>query len=220
MGRFKFLCSVILVITVPVFVLTLSQNLTFRLPDVYLYYFNDSQVLSKIYTSLTNAEMADAIADFMNSHNPVEFQVFEPTGYDELAIFDVGDSYFMMVLKRLMDISGILCVVALILTVAIYILFLKNEEKTVLRSRFKIWGILSAALLCLQGAAICLPGMRAMTFRFLGLRVLPEDSRLQIILNGDYWQTAGVFLSLIGVIILALLIYIHYRLTKPPRIFY
>ena len=91
MGRFKYICSIVLIISVPIMLITLSLNIVFRLPDGYLFYFNDSQVLDKLYTSLTNSEMASAIAEFMNKINPSEFQVEEFTGYDKLGIFDAGD---------------------------------------------------------------------------------------------------------------------------------
>lgn len=226
MGKLKRFCSIIIVITVPLFVLTLSHSVLLRLPDVYLYYFNDSQVVGQIYTSLTNSEMADAISGFMNTFNPTEFQVFEDTGYDLQGIFDAADSAYMLMLKRLLDIGTVLCVVSLILTVAIYFAILRNEDKDekegkeVLRGRFRLSAVISAVLIGLQGAALYMEGMRTNLFRFLGLRALPEDSLLLVILGGDFWKIAAVFVTLIAIVVLLVCIYLNYRLTRPPRLFY
>ena len=220
MDRFKFICSIILVITVPIVIITLSQNIIFRLPDVYLFYFNDSQVVGSIYTSLTGSEIADGIAGFFNSFRPAEFQIYEDTGYDLQGIFDSGDSYNMLILKRGLDVSCILGVAALIFTVAIYIFFLKKEEKKTLRKTFRISLGISVVLIFAQAVVMSADNLRAVTCKLLGLRTLAEDSNLLAILGGDFWNMAVYFITGMAVIVLLLVTYANYRLTKPPRIFY
>ena len=220
MGRFKFICSIIVVITVPIVIITLSQNIIFRLPDVYLFYFNDSQVIDNIYTSLTNSEMADGIAGFFNSFHPSEFQIYEDTGYDLQGIFDSGDSYNMLILKRALDICGILGIVALILTVAVYIFFLKEDEKKLLRNSFRISTGISVLLIAAQAVLMAVSQFRDGVCRLMGLRTLSDSSNLAIILGEDFWDMAGYFVTGMALIVLLIAIYTNYRLTKPPRIFY
>ena len=220
MGRFKFICSIIVVITVPIVIITLSQNIIFRLPDVYLFYFNDSQVIDNIYTSLTNSEMADGIAGFFNSFHPSEFQIYEDTGYDLQGIFDSRDSYNMLILKRALDICGILGIVALILTVAVYIFFLKEDEKKLLRNSFRISTGISVLLIAAQAVLMAVSQFRDGVCRLMGLRTLSDSSNLAIILGEDFWDMAVYFVTGMALIVLLIAIYTNYRLTKPPRIFY
>ena len=99
MGKFKIPYQLILLITVPVLIVSLSLAAPFRMPDVYNFYFNDSQVTNLLYTEYTNSEIADVIADFMGSFNPEEFQIYEDTGYDMQGIFSDEDSSNMLNLK-------------------------------------------------------------------------------------------------------------------------
>ncbi len=220
MGRFKTLSSIIIVIMIPVLVITLSLNIGFRLPDVYLFYFNDSRVVDGLYTSLSSTEMADALADFMNSFRPEEFQVMEDTGYDQLGIFDGRDSYNMLMLKSVIDITSMLCVVALILLVIIYAVNIKNDEKKVLRIAFWPAAGLTVILSGLLFMAVHLENIREGLFRLIGMRTWADGSKLAELLSGDFWGMMAIFLLAISLILTGLVAYLHYRLTRPPRIFY
>ena len=70
MDRLKNVSQIVLMIAIPILILTLSQNIIYRLPDAYLYYFNDSQCLDEIYVSMSNSEMADALTDLLNTFRP------------------------------------------------------------------------------------------------------------------------------------------------------
>ena len=119
MKALRMLCSILVVFTTAICMITAAQNLTLRAADVYLFYFNDSGAVDRIYTGLSNSEMADGIADFMNSWRPQEFQVYEDTGYDLQGIFTEEESDSMMLVKKWLDISLALCIVSLIISVAI-----------------------------------------------------------------------------------------------------
>lgn len=220
MSRFKMICSVVLVISVVMVTVCLGQSVIFRTPDAYQFYFNDSQCVDRLYTSLTSSEMADEIASFMNSFRPEEFQVNDNTGYDELPIFDSRDSYNMVVLKKTVDISGIFCVVGLILMVAVYIWFLREDEKKLLRRAHLIGAGISLAVIAVQAAVMSAPGLRTSWYRLWGMRAAAADSRLAMIMGDAFWSSFTVFLTGMCLIILLVLTYINYRITRPPRIFF
>lgn len=219
-SRFKMICSVVLVISVVMVTVCLGQSVIFRTPDAYQFYFNDSQCVDRLYTSLTSSEMADEIASFMNSFRPEEFQVNDNTGYDELPIFDSRDSYNMMVLKKTVDISGIFCVVGLILMVAVYIWFLREDEKKLLRRAHLIGAGISLSVIAVQAAVMSAPGLRTSWYRLWGMRAAAADSRLAMIMGDAFWSSFTVFLTGMCLIILLVLTYINYRITRPPRIFF
>lgn len=128
MKALRMLCSILVVFTTAICMITAAQNLTLRTADVYLFYFNDSGAVDRIYTGLSNSEMADGIADFMNSWRPQEFQIYEDTGYDLQGIFTEEESDSMMLVKKWLDISLALCIVSLIISVAIDIWMVQSDH--------------------------------------------------------------------------------------------
>jgi len=222
LGRLKRFCSVILVILIPVLIITLSINVVFRLPDAYLFHFNDSQSVDRLYVNLSSSEMADAISSFMNQFHPYpeEFQVEENTGYDMIGIFDSRDSYNMLVLKRALDISGIFCIVSLLLVAAIHIFFIREEEKKLLRNSFRVGAAVSLALIGVEAFVFSAEHVREGLLRLLGTRTPAEDSNLQMTLGEEFWSIMVVFLTVISLVVFGICTYANHRLTRPPRIFF
>lgn len=222
MGRLKRFCSIILVILIPVLIVTLSLNMVFRLPDAYLFHFNDSQCVDKLYVSLNNSEMADAISGFMNTFFPYpeEFQVQEDTGYDWIGIFDSRDSYNMLVLKRALDISGLICLVSAILTGAIYVLLIREQEKKLLRKSFNAGGAASLLLIGAEMFVMSADNVRSNFLRMLGQRSPAADSNLEILMGEGFWGVMLVFLLLVTLVVFGIAVYVSYRVTRPPRIFF
>ena len=54
MKALRMLCSILVVFTTAICMITAAQNLTLRAADVYLFYFNDSGAVDRIYTGLSN----------------------------------------------------------------------------------------------------------------------------------------------------------------------
>ena len=222
MNRLKTVSRIILIIAIPILILTLGQNLIYRMPDAYLYYFNDSQCLDKLYLSMSNSEMADALTDLLNTFrpDPDQFNIYVDTGYDQLGILDSRDTYNLLMMKNALDLSALLCGAALILTAAGFFFLLRNDEKKKLRISFQIGAFLSGVLLAVQ--AVCLPAetLRGRIFTMIGIRPFHEDSILQIMMGDGFWTMMTIFLTLAGILILGIGAYLQYRLTRPPRIFY
>ena len=180
----------------------------------------NSRCVDRLYTSLTSSQMADEITGFMNSFRPETFQVHDFTGYDELPIFDSRDSYNMMVLKRMVDVSSIFCVIGIILMVFNYIWLVREEEMKLIRNSFRIGASISAAVIVLQAVVLSAGGLRDSYMRIWGMRTPAEDSKLEMIMGDDFWAICTVFLTVISLIILAVLIYINRRIIRPSRIFF
>lgn len=220
MKVFNSICSVLVIFTAAALILTASQNLLFRSAEVYGFYFNDSRAVSKVYTDLTSSEMADRISGFMNSWRPEKFEVLEDTGYDMENVFNDEESVNMMAAKRVLDISGIVCIISLILTVAIYVHLLKRKRKKVLRDTFRIsLGLVTAGIVA-ETSLMSTNGGRSRVMEALNMIDLGEDSQITILLGADFLNMAAIFLIVLTLIIAGVCTYINYVLTKPPRIFY
>ena len=220
MRQFNYVCSFLLVITLSVFIITAGQNITARTSGTYLYYFNDTRAVDSLGAEYTSSQMADEIAGFMNSWRPDEFQVYENTGYDMQGIFSAKDSDNMLKAKTAMDISLIICLVSLIITVSIYVYFLKNDFKLVLRKRLKAVWIVTAVLLAFEGFLLMSGKGVKWLASFIGLGPLSDNSLLSVILSEDFVNMSSFFVIAYTIVAAIALSYLTYVLTKPPRIFY
>ena len=208
------------IFTSAAFILTASWNLLFRSAKVYGFYFNDTSAVSRVYTELTGSEMADKIADFMSSWRPEKFEILEDTGYDMENVFNEEEGVNMMAAKNALDISGIVCIISLILTVSIYVFLLKRKKKKALADGFKVsLGLVGAGVVA-ETALMSTNGGRSRVMDILGMIDLGEDSQLTILLGADFFDMAALFLIALTLIVSAVCIYVNHVLTKPPRLFY
>lgn len=220
MKKFNIFCSLIVIFTMTIAIVALAQNITVRTTATYTYYFNDTYVVSDVSGEYVNSEMSGMIADFFNSWNPDEFQIYEDTGYDIEGIFDERDSHNMLAIKRALDISFVLGLVSIIITVAIYRYFLKNDYKPVLRNRYKISAVLVTVILIAEMVLLNTKKGMAIIFDTLGLVKLEADSNLMTLLGGDFIGLADNFLFGITLIVFIAVTYIVHVLTKAPKIFF
>ena len=220
MKIFRVICSVLVILTTSLCIVTAAQNITLRTSDIYLFYFNDSGAVDRIYTDLTNSEMADGIAGFMNSFRPKEFQIYEDTGYDMQGIFESEESDSMMLVKKWLDISLIVCLVSLILTAAIWFWLLREGYKKLLRGRTYISIALSGVLIAGSFIFVSTHNGRLWLADQIGLVIPEETTTLTILLGNDFISMADTFYVIIALILLAVSTYVLLRLTRLPRIFY
>ena len=220
MKIFNRICSIIVIFTAALFILSFSQNLLFRSVDVYNFYFNDSRAVDRVYTNLTSREMAEEIAGFMNSWRPEKFEVLEDTGYDMESVFTEEESVNMMAAKRLMDISCVVCIVSMIATVAIYVHFLRDGKKKVLSDMFKVSIFLVLGGIIAEIWLMATNEGRSRVMELTGMIDLGEEAQIAILLGSDFLNMAAIFLVVLTIVVLAVCTYVNRVLTKPPRIFY
>lgn len=220
MKIFNRICSIIVIFTAALFILSFSQNLLFRSADVYNFYFNDSRAVDRVYTNLTSREMAEEIAGFMNSWRPEKFEVLEDTGYDMESVFTEEESVNMMAAKRLMDISCVVCIVSMIATVAIYVHFLRDGKKKVLLDMFKVSIFLVLGGIIAEIWLMATNEGRSRVMELTGMIDLGEEAQIAILLGSDFLNMAAIFLVVLTIVVLAVCTYVNRVLTKPPRIFY
>ena len=221
MRKFNFFCSVVLVITLAIFTITLAQNITLRGSATYTFYFNDTGIVDSVTDEYTNSQMSKEISRFMNSWRPEEFQVREDTGYDMQGIFDEDESYNMMCVKKWVDISLILCIVSFILTAAIYwYMIVKEDEKKMLRRGFRIAAAIGTGISAAEVFLFLSNRGRHFLADSMNMITLPEDAKLLTVLGPEFMSTAVIFLIIVSTAVFGVAIYVNYRLTRPPRIFY
>lgn len=219
MKKLNIVWSIVVIFTMSFFTVSLTQNILLRSSETYGFYFNDSQAVAGIYTSITPMEMADEISGFMGSWRPEEFQVYEDTGYDLLGIFSEDDGYNMLVIKKLLDIGTLIGIGSFIITCIIYFYFLKDGKKKVLRDRYWMSLGLSIILVAIQSFIVSTNLGRQYAFNILKLRELGEESTLTMLLGKQFMSMSTIFFIVIFAMVCGIITYIVVKLTKPPRIF-
>lgn len=220
MRKFNYFCSFLIVLTITLFIVTFGPNAAARTSGTYLFHFNENRVVNYVITDFTNTEMSNALAKCMNSFNPDEFQIYEDTGYDMEGIFDEIESKNMLNAKFALDISLIVCILSLIISVAIIVYFLKNNFKLVLRKRLKVVSAITAVLIAAEGFIMFTEKGNMLLKSVLDFQPLEKESNLRMLLGGEFVPMFGVFSLLYGLVIFAAVVYIIRFLTRPPRIFY
>lgn len=220
MHKFNYLCSIILVITLPLMIVILSSNLILRVSETYNFHFNDSQVVSEIPYNVTGGELSSEISSYWSSFDDEDFQVYEKNGNYKDPIFETDEQQAMKKAKNILNIelaAGFLC---LVIAAAIYIYLWKNQFLEALRKRYTAGAVITIVLLVLQAVFWMIRPFRLWAYTtFIGVE-LTKDSTLAIILGDPFFKTYLLFATILGGAILALLTYINYNLTKPTRIFY
>ncbi|HKM28064.1 MAG TPA: hypothetical protein VJY37_00115 [Anaerovoracaceae bacterium] len=220
MRKFNFICSILIVVMVPLMIVTLSANLTLRIPDSYKYYFNDSEILDEIPYYIGQNDMASAFSSYFNAFNDDPFQVYEDNGMFQDPIYDSQDVHAMKKYKRVMTATAGATIVFLILSLAIFIYLYRKGFKAALRNRYKLILPLSVILMAGHGLVFALESIRHWMYaKFIGVK-LAEDSLLQQVLGGDFFGTYIMFSTIIGAAIIGVLTYVVFTMTKPPRIFF
>ena len=220
MRRFNYFCSILLVIVMPLMIVIMTSNITLRTPDLYQYHFNDSEIMNDFGYDISEESMSKEISDFLISIKYEKFQVYEDNGIYQDPVFDSLDSNAMRKARNVLNIElgiGILC---LLLTLAIYLYFLKSGFKKALRNRFKI--IIPLTFVIIIGQAICWVSkpIRSWFYAKLIGVTLAKDSGLAMILGAGFTNTVAQFITIIGILFLVITWYICWIFIKPPRIFY
>lgn len=220
MRKLNIVLSIIIIFTITVFSLTIVPNLVFRTSSVYSFYFNDTRVVEKLYTSRTADEMADEISGYINSFSDVPFRVYEDTGYDLENIFTDDEGFNMQVMKRVLDKLLYLSLACLLFSIIVYAHFLRENKKKVLRDRYYISLVLTIAGTIFEFATIMSTTGQAKMISLLGLIELPPNNYLSILVGEAFLGTAIKFLLVASIIVIAVSTYIVMKLTKPDRIFF
>lgn len=221
MHKFNYFCSIVLTITLPLMIFILSSNLVLRVPAIYTYHYNDSQVIDEIPYYVTGSQMADGIASYWSSFSGEAFQVYEKNGTYQDPIFDEAEQQVMQKAKRILNIELAAGVLLLAITLAIYIYLYRSGFRDALRNRSRVGLALALVLLIAHGVCWHIKGYRLWLYAHLIGIELPEESTTLVTVLGDpFFKTYVIFASIFGASMLAVICYVNHLLTKPSRIFY
>ncbi len=208
-----------LLISLPIMVVTLGGNIVFRISSTYVYHFNDTQVAASTGFGISEREFADEITGYFNSFGIHDFQIYEKNGEFEDPVFERGDITAMGTLKYALDISLLLCVLSIFITIGIYILLHTKGRKAATR-HFGFGAIIIALILVL--IEVILINTKSVQGFFiknvLGIN-LPNESTVRVLLESPFEKTVTLFILIISFGMITVFTYVHYIMTKESRMF-
>lgn len=220
MKRIKYLYSGIYAITLPILIILLAFNITFRTSEVYSYYFNDSQSIDYTTLDVTSNELADSFASFLNDLFSSEVDITENSGYEDDPIFDDVEGEVLLQMKTVLTSSFIIAFGLLIIDIIMFIILHRREEDELLFKVTKTDIIATLILSLASGITFATQSVsQAIYDKYINIQ-LPKDSVLTTLFSkGSFSQVADVCYIGIGIILLALVFYIVWTITKPEKIF-
>lgn len=105
MKKLNYIWCVLLAIALPVMIMLLSSNIVLRVSETYVYHFNDSQAVDRLYTDVTGSQFAKEITSYFNSFGSKDFQVYEKNGRFKDAFFNKADILAMKKARKDLNLS-------------------------------------------------------------------------------------------------------------------
>lgn len=199
----------VLVIGLPIAVLFLSINLTFRAPQTYSYYFTKSNVIKEIPFKIQNEDITDVIVRYMQ-HRSDKFQLMENSEYKPNRVFNQRDAKTMKLLRISLDIMMAVAVIAAAISTYVYVRLYKRKEKELLRYRLADSRVLFGVMLVFGLTAVFISPVRKVLLRtFFGVRFPNEDVLVTVTEHGIF-QYFSIFAAAISLVLMVLL----WRLEK------
>lgn len=220
MRRLSFVFYIILVLSISFFNVIFSYNVILRVPETYIYHFNDSQATYNISANITGGDIADEIASYFNSPFIKEFQIYEKNGNFKDPIFEKKETEIMKKSKKILGVSAFAGIVLFVVSILTYIYLMKNTSKSKLRKTgYAAIGI-SALLQIISVVCLNIDAIRKSIYgTVIGIST-GKDSLLNLLIGSPFEATVSIFSSIITGIFIGIFVYIHYKITKEEHIFY
>jgi hypothetical protein len=131
----------LLILAIPLTCILTAVNLSARLPDVYRYEFNRSEIVNEMGLGVTNDELARFFSQYMLG----KLDDFQYTDVKrDRPIFGIGEAVFMDRLRSLLNMSLVCLMCAVFLILFTYVFLLRQNRKEAVRLAYKAGAVLYA----------------------------------------------------------------------------
>lgn len=210
---------ILLIIIIPFTSIFAAMNLTWRLPDLYRYEFNRSEVTSEVNLSVSSDTLANFFSEYMLGKLD-GFQLTAEYRGRERAVFGQGEASVMEQFRGVLNITFILLCVMFVAIILLYIYLLRNKHKEELRFAYKVGSIVYIAVMALFCIVLSIGSLREKIFD-LGLAYsFGEDDILQEMLSVSFLHESLLAVTVISLILMVVGGSITWNLSKPERIFW
>jgi hypothetical protein len=210
--------AIIIIISTPIAIISLANNLTTRMPDLYQYEFKSTEILGTLAIERSEDEMGQFFSEFMTGKTE-KFQIVYQFGDNTDNLFTNNEQITMTKLKRTSDeILGV-GIIALILFLISYFLLYKQSLKILLRKTFlKVVVHFSILITIITLCAFTSPLIDS-AYRFIFNYEIESFMALPKLLPTSFFVHSLLTTVIISIIGMLILWYFTWKITKPRRIF-
>lgn len=220
MKRLNYILYVILAVSISFFIVIFSYNAILRVPETYIYHFNDSQVTYNLNTKTTGTEFSREICSYLDSPQKNEFQVYEKNGKFNDPLFVKKEVEIMRKAKKILTISAIIGMLFFIISIAGYVYLLKNGSKSKLKRASNFAIFLAVAMQIVMAIILNVDAIKKAVYNlFIGVNP-GKESLLAELVGSPFEVVVCVFATIIMAILIGVFVYINKKLIKDDRIFY
>lgn len=211
--------AAILVIALPVLALCLSLNMVMRMPDVYQYVFKSTEQLDELNLFVDSDGFGDKLSSQMSFGNPNWKIVADDEGEYKIDFFSEKDMQILMALRKSLDTSAIFGTFALILLAFASFSLKDIDEGTFMRRAVKRSCFVYAGAFATQIIIFAVNIAMGFSSWDAWLASLEGSKNFYEVYTVLIMKYLYVSWLIVGMIIMILMVYGLFKLTKPRRIF-
>ncbi len=210
---------IILSIIMPFAIIILSSNLVLRLPEMYVYHFNDTRAPSYASSQISGSEFAGYITGYFNSPTQKDLQIYEQNGTYKDSLLENDEIEVMHRAKHLMTVGLAAGTALMAISVALFIYLHRIST----RKGMRISGNTALCITVVELIAVLIlvnnEGMRSALYRmFIGTQ-LNDDAVIKILLSSPLETSFTIFEGVLASVMTAVWMYINIVTTKEKRLF-
>lgn len=195
-----------------------SLNILYRIPDFFRFEFDRLEVSKSLDLGISDADLGGFFSNFM-MHGKSEFSLIAEYQGIQRELFNDMEAGMMANFRFLLDILLIVCIVSLILTVGIIVIFQFNKMSRQLRLSQNIGLIIY--IVVMVGITVYFnvyTGDAALSTVFTGVE-FKHDDLLPQMFDERFTLESTIAICVISLIILMLIRYAVWKLTEQKGIF-
>ncbi|MBK5246566.1 MAG: hypothetical protein JJE49_04760 [Peptostreptococcaceae bacterium] len=210
--------TIILVISIPVSIICLANNLTTRMPDLYQYELKSTEILNDLAVEKNEDEMGQFFSDYMLGKTE-KFQIEYQFGENTDNLFTSDEQKTMEKFKSSSNLILFAGLIALFFSLVSYFLIYKQNLKALLRRTFLKAAILFAAFVGAITLATCLSPLIKIQYAFLFDYEIKTFLVLPKLLPESFFIHSALTTVGISIIMMLIIGYFTWKITKSRRIF-
>ena len=210
--------TIILVISMPVSIICLANNLTTRMPDLYQYELKSTEVLSDLSVEKNEDEMGQFFSEYMMGKTQ-KFQIEYQFGDNTDNLFASDEQQSMEKFKSSSNVILFTGLVALFFSLTSFFLLYKQNLKMLIRRTFSRAAIIFAAFVGAITLATFLSPLIKIQYAFLFDYEIKPFLVLPKLLPKSFFIHSALTTVGLSIIIMLILWYFIWKITKPRRIF-
>jgi hypothetical protein len=207
----------LLILTIPLICIVAAVNVSARLPDVYRYEFNRSEIINEIGFGVTSDELARFFSEYMLG----TLDDFQYTDIKrERPIFGIGEAVFMGRLRSLLNLSLFCLAGMFFFALFAYWFLLRQGRKEAVRFAYKAGMVLYAGFVAGIAILVCKRELLAHAFDRFFLYEFEETDVVPQLLPPVIVLENALVATVISLIVLLAGYSVTKKLTKVVGMFY